>query len=695
MLNKEDFVSNFLSEIRSETACSGGSESATFTKKFAEELFSNEVIFEDFNEIFLYGTYKNQKYRVDGFTSYTGTDSESERYLNLFITDYDMNDSQDNLISTKVKTLFDRLRLFIKLCFDGNLPSYEESLPGVELVKELYAYKRDGAIDRIHLYLLTNRPISEKFSNISIDPIDDVALIPQVWGLERLYRMISTLDKELVKIDFSSIDQRGVQCLLASSNNNTGLTSYLCALPANFLADIYGKYGSDLLEGNIRVFLSTKGGVNKKIRRTIIDEPKKFFAYNNGISTTARSADIVKGPDGLFLVSATDFQIINGGQTTASLWRARRKDVKDLKDIFVQMKLTVINEEQVGSANYDEVLRNISISSNSQNKVNNADFFSTHQFHKTMEQISRRLWAPAVNGAQNETHWYYERVRGQYAQDKPEGKKDLNNFLKLNPKSQLILKTDLAKLYNMWKGIPNQVCKGAQTNFTLFANEISKEWDKDPNSYNEKFFKKFVCIFIIYKFIEKSGVITKLKAPTINYTVSLLSYLLQEQYPDQTLNFDVIWKLQAVPATLQPLLLDLAKHTSNIINSDEVSVQNISSWHKNESCWKKLKSIEYILPNIIENNLISIKEDKKDMREAKKEQKHINKTLDAIYIAQNPGIIKKVRDFIFENDVNVSLSERELLETICNSVNPSKFFNIKTLDIIQKIIVKCKEEGFK
>ena len=141
------------------------------------------------------------------------------------------------------------------------------------------------------------------------------------------------------------------------------------------LVDIYDKYGSRLLERNVRSFLSTKVAVNKNIRTTILQQPERFFAYNNGISATAMDVQLEHSDSGMFIISAKDFQIINGGQTTASLSSARYnfKGRADLSPIFVQMKLTVINQtlkEEVAT----ELIQNISRSSNSQNKVSDADF---------------------------------------------------------------------------------------------------------------------------------------------------------------------------------------------------------------------------------------------------------------------------------------------------------------------------------
>ena len=141
-------------------------------------------------------------------------------------------------------------------------------------------------------------------------------------------------------------------------------------IPAEVIAQIYDRFGSRLLEGNVRSFLSTKVKVNKGIRNTIINEPEMFFAYNNGISATATDAEFRKTEHGLQLISANDLQIVNGGQTTASLLMAKIKDKADLANVYVQMKLSVVSPTTA-----DSVIPLIARYANSQNQISDADFF--------------------------------------------------------------------------------------------------------------------------------------------------------------------------------------------------------------------------------------------------------------------------------------------------------------------------------
>lgn len=202
---------------------------------------------------------------------------------------------------------------------------------------------------------------------------------------------------------------QGIPCLPAHIKS-ADYESYLMVMPATILGDLYEKYGDRLLEQNVHCFLQARGKVNKGMRSTILTDPEMFFAYNNGITATAREVITEPKTDGIYIREIKDLQIVNGGQTTSSLFHASRKDKASLEKIFVQMKLSVVDSEKG-----EEVIPRIFEYANTQNKVNAADFFSNHPFHIRMEEFSRRLWAPPQQGALRERKWFYERARGQYS----------------------------------------------------------------------------------------------------------------------------------------------------------------------------------------------------------------------------------------------------------------------------------------
>ena len=215
--------------------------------------------------------------------------------------------------------------------------------------------------------------------------------------------------------------------------------------------------GARLLEQNVRVFLQARGNVNRGLRNTISNYPEMFFAYNNGITATAESIETVASPNGLLLTGMRNFQIVNGGQTTASIHAALRNREVDLDRVFVQMKLSIVNSDRAL-----EIVPKISEYANTQNRVSAADFFSNHPFHIRMEGFSRRLYAPSRDGTFRQSKWFYERARGQYQDARGRlTQAERRRFDLEYPKPQMFTKTDLAKFLNVWRDKPDVVSRGS------------------------------------------------------------------------------------------------------------------------------------------------------------------------------------------------------------------------------------------
>jgi len=171
---------------------------------------------------------------------------------------------------------------------------------------------------------------------------------------------------------------------LTVNNENNDYVSYLTVISGKELASIYGKYKSKLLEENVRTFLQFRGDVNKGIRYTLQNKPDYFFAYNNGITATATDVEIERN----CIVRINNLQIVNGGQTTASIYAASEKYKVDLSNVNVPMKLSVVKKLEIHST----FVSNVAEFANTQNKVNKSDFFSNHKYHIDMKKVSSRLW---------------------------------------------------------------------------------------------------------------------------------------------------------------------------------------------------------------------------------------------------------------------------------------------------------------
>src|SRR5690606_32500953 len=384
------------------------------------------------------------------------------------------------------------------------------------------------------------------------------------------------------------------------------------------------RFGARLLEQNVRTFLQARGNVNQGIRATILNEPGMFFAYNNGITATAQSVETGMTDSGLAITRVVDLQIVNGGQTTASLFHTRRRDKADLSRIFVQMKLSVID-----SQDSESVVPRISEYANTQNRVNAADFFSNHPFHVRMEGFSRRIWAPAQKGAQRETKWSYERARGQYADAQSKlTPSEQRRFKAGQPKPQMFTKTDLAKFENVWDDHPRYVNLGAQKNFAQYARRIGSEWDKSSDSFNESYFKRAIARGLIFRATERLVSAQPwynggYRANIVAYTLAVLSEITKRKKGH--FDFLSIWNEQYINTALENTLAIIAQAVNEDITQPPDGISNISEWCKKEACWTRIQArmnkIEADFPPEFYSLLMSSDEQAAEVRTARQTQR--------------------------------------------------------------------------
>ena len=466
----------------------------------------------------------------------------------------------------------------------------------------------------------------------------------------------------------------------------------------------------------MRTFLQFRGNVNKGLRNTILNYPEMFFAYNNGITATAESIQINEKNGHLELQAINNLQIVNGGQTTASIFTTRLRDKVDLKKVFVQMKLTIISndfqeksnsevdENEIPKLQASSIISNISEYSNTQNKVNAADLSSNHDFHVRMEAISRRIWAPAKQSSTNNTKWFYERLRGSFANSQTNlTESNKKRFLKENPKAQLIVKTDMAKFIHSWEKYPHIVSMGAQKNFVRFIEGfkkedikgIQKEWEENENLFNDNYYKDLVVKAILFrgldKLIMKQSWYDGYKANIVTYSISKLRQLIDST--GKYLNFDAIYKAQETPDILTELLLVIAERIDQSIKDTPEGVSNISEWAKNSIAWENARklAIDFDLERI-NKILISGDEKKNKQQDASKKQALTSDLEIEIYVVQKgANYWKKITSWA-EKQEPLTPKEMGILEIAC--LLPRKIPSIAQCKILIDIEENMILEGF-
>lgn len=580
MITLEEYYEQLINEI-----AIGADTNSTFTQsQFLEK--SIEFLVEDgiigFENQIIEFISADKNLRVDCFDY-----DENRNILNLIIVDFENSINLGSLDKSDINSNFKKVeRFFKKSLKDDFYKSLEESNGSYEIAKFIFNEKNN--INEINIILLTNKRLKTKLKKLDTSNIDGFIFNYDIWDIERFYNAeVSKNETESIKINFLNEFNTSIPALKVNFNDSI-YSSYLCVISGDILAKMYEKYGSRLLEANIRSFLQFKSGINKGIRKTIKEAPEMFFAYNNGITATADGVGIDEKGN---ITTLKNLQIVNGGQTTASLYTSRKNDKSDLSKIFVQMKLSVIPENQI-----HEVVPNISRFANSQNKVSDSDLFSNHPFHRRMEEKSRRISTPRKQGELHQTKWYYERARGQYLEEQSKlTESQKRAFKELYPKNQLISKTDLAKVLVIFDCHPYKAVQGAQIVFKFFAENIVKEWDNSESTFNDAFFQFSIAKIIIFKTVQqivstkKDEIRGQDRAIVVAYTISSIFHLLSKQ--NMSVDFEMIWKKQSLH---NDFLAQLNK-TINFINKYmlEQTLKNgmtVLSFSKTIKCWQELQN---------------------------------------------------------------------------------------------------------
>jgi hypothetical protein len=506
------------------------------------------------------------------------TDPEMGRLI-VFVSRYSGVADPPRMTASDISSLVSGVLRFISKCRMGWHRGLEESSEGFAFGEMIAGLDFSRLSTR--LVILTDH-LCPKLPDVQprIDG-EDVALT--VWDLQRFHRlMTSGAEREPITIDFGNLDgcDDAIPFIKMPFGNEI-YDTYLAMIPGNLLARIYREHGARLLEKNVRTFLQARGRIYKGIRDTILKKPEMFLAYNNGLCATAASVAITEQAGPLAMIgSITDFQIVNGGQTTASLTSALQKDHADLSRVLVQLKLSVIKDpEHVGT-----IVANISRFANSQNKVSEADLLANDAMHIKVEHLSRTVWAPSKPGANRETKWFYERARGQYTEEKARRRTpaQLRMFEAEYPSSQWFTKTDLAKYENTWDELPHLVSKGAQKNFAEFTLRLSARKGFVPDML---YFQQLVAKAIIFKTVDRILGEMKVRAHKVNivtYAMAWLSHRLKNG-----IDLQKIWAEQAIDDQLYDLIAAICPGTQELILASEG--RNVGEWCKSEACWSRMR----------------------------------------------------------------------------------------------------------
>ena len=181
--------------------------------------------------------------------------------------------------------------------------------------------------------------------------------------------LISQGNREPLTVDFEKLFNFRIEAIKAADEEY--FESYLCVLPGNIISGLYKEHSTRILEKNVRSFLLfPRKGVNSGMKDTIINYPEKFIAFNNGLTITSTDKEVTEENGKFYIKSLSDFQIVNGGQTTATIFFTQ-KDGIPVDKVKVMAKINIAKnstEEEL-----DKLITDISTFSNAQTRVSKVD----------------------------------------------------------------------------------------------------------------------------------------------------------------------------------------------------------------------------------------------------------------------------------------------------------------------------------
>lgn len=612
----------------------------------------------------------------------------------------DLTRSVNNLIRFLNGTLAKGPEFFVK-----------DEHPIRELQEELFQAYNKNQIERIELFIITDSIITQEdlIKEFSSDKINVDAKI-EYWDFRRWHELYRSKSKR-EPINFNLKEMGYSEIQISSTRMDSDQSCHMCALPGDLISDLYKLYHTRLLESNVRVFLSLKRKTNRNMVKTITDIPEMFLAFNNGLSATASEISISeKG----HLVSVNDFQIVNGGQTTATLYHAKTKLKKSLKKVNVACKLTVIKEPELQAANVPEISRY----ANTQTAIKRSDFEANQHYFLEFSKYSKKNFITNSSGIN--MYYYFERMTGQYNEDKNKQgtKRNQLEWSKRHPKSMCFNKIDLGRWINIMRGFPHVAASSAEKSFDFFAKFLKTE-DTFLSTGKFKTIVGFGVIFNQARAVcgTKNGrrypsIIgdSSVGMATTIYAMAYLHHVTSERF-DYHLFFDRKLNVETIDNILSKLIKAVWKELAKFGGS---SVQEQT---KKEKCWNfLLRNIELDaeLKRNISTYCIDVKEQESRNQIDRSEAESYFTLLDKFIandcrellilsdLAQTNGdfiayksLARNLENQIIKKNARIPLSRLLKLNEFSSSVKSSqKLFNTNRKFTINANIMSIYEEIF-
>jgi hypothetical protein len=553
--------------------------------------------------------------------------NESGERLQLFLIDEtSINLSakeEDLIVSTKAsyENQFKRCISFHNKAIKGHLnDEIQDSSPVRPLVSNISSSEGAEQFDVVEIFLITLtstvslRGATPQPNRIEFDDEEivvtyqknreqqkkDLIIKKRIIDLNFLYTvLISQGSREALTVNFEKTFGDSLYAIKAADEDY--FESYLCVLPASIISRLYKDFSTRLLEKNVRSFLQFRG-VNKGIRETIRKEPEKFVAYNNGLTITATNGEISFESGQYKIKSLTDFQIVNGGQTTATIYFTQ-KDGYDISKVKVMAKINVAKEATEDEL--EELISNISTYSNAQSRVSKVDLRSRNPQLVRIKSLSESVMTPSGK------KWFFERAKGEFSTKLRIAGSNKNRIVKEYPTDRIFSKELMAKYYSAWGNQPHLVKKGGEKIFRYFIEKLTGEGEfKKPIQVNRDFYEGLISNIILFRRLEKiygsgKNSMGQIRSAAVPYTLSVLFMITDGDKKAPSFDLLKIWLNEGLENHLEAYLTQLLRLVNELIKQYSES-DDYGEYSKKEELWKRISNSKEINEFVSTNDTKSI-----------------------------------------------------------------------------------------
>lgn len=593
-------------------------------------------------------------------------DEDSQVY-NLYLAIYN-DEIDDNAFLDKehVQPFYDKVVNFLKKVISGKYADFDENSYTFSVANEIHSL-----LNQVELVvnIVSNYNIPQSYKKDDTEDIDGRSVSFRTYDLEDLKNKFGQLTNTSSVLDCT--ENFGCELNALNVTSSVDFDVYLFGMKGTWLATMYKNDSTRLLEPNVRSYLKRTSKVNAGILDTVKNNPEQFISFNNGISAvaTALNCEKIDGQNKLVRIKdISNFQIVNGGQTTATLYECMKDKLGDnLNEVIVPVKLTVV--KNIGIS--DSFIRNISVFSNTQTAIKKSDPPSNLPFYIQIKKLSQQCLS--MDGDVNYL-CYFERTNGEYDTEfrRNNGSKKFSNT---NPKNKKFDKIDLARAINCWEQVPYITCQGKEKNFGYF-NDIVKNQIINPD---EAYFKHAYAVVVLYRKLDKLAKKMKLsyKSNIVSHTLSLISYLF-----DKRIDLDEIWEKKDIPSSLTDIAMNLLPKVHKVISEPPVEHPEARMWARKEQCWNEIKnSVTTTLP----------------IMQSTKKIEFFTKNEALAYISQPENFNKSLtwmKLLLWDNKFHILSKSQTSMVKMMRSYGDNKTLTKKQVDFLKDIFMAAVKRGY-